>query len=25
MGRSPDSDVQIVHPLVSRTHLQVTP
>ena len=25
VGRSPDSDVQIVHPLVSRTHLQVTP
>ena len=25
VGRSPDSDVQIVHPLVSRTHLLVTP
>ena len=25
VGRAPDSDVQIVHPLVSRTHLLVTP
>ena len=25
VGRAPDSDVQIVHPLVSRTHLLITP